>query len=137
MFGKDGVPLVVRQRAPAWRTALLVAAALVGLFGLYVMYELGRYNAGYDRLAVAQQRTALEVRIEHLEKDNRELRTRLAETDTIRAGRAREQAEVARARPARMVSVSARRVRSSRLSFSRCSMRTSRAVRCCATARRS
>ena len=97
MFGKDGVPLVVRQRPPVWRTALLVAAALVGLFGLYVMYELGRYNAGYDRLAVAQQRTALEVRIEHLEKDNRELRTRLAETDTIRAGRAREQAEVARA----------------------------------------
>jgi len=97
MFGKDGVPLVVRQRPPVWRTALLVAAALVGVFGLYVVYELGRYNAGYDRQAVAQQRTALEVRIEHLEKDNRELRTRLAETDTIRAGRAREQAEVARA----------------------------------------
>jgi len=97
MFGKDGVPLVVRQRPPVWRTVLLVAAALVGVFGLYVVYELGRYNAGYDRQAVAQQRTALEVRIEHLEKDNRELRTRLAETDTIRAGRAREQAEVARA----------------------------------------
>src|SRR4029077_5682861 len=34
--------------------------------------------------------------IEHLEKANRELRTRLAELDTIRVGRAREQAEVAR-----------------------------------------
>jgi len=97
MLGKDGVPLVVRRSAPAWRTALLVTAVLVVLSLLYVMYELGRYDAGYDRQAVAQQRTALEVRIEHLEKDNRELRTRLAEADTIRAGRAREQAEVARA----------------------------------------
>jgi hypothetical protein len=96
MLGKDGAPLVVRQRAPALRTALLVAAILVGIFGLYVVYELGRYDAGYDRQAAALQRTALEVRIEHLEKDNRELRTRLAEADTIRAGRAREQAEVAR-----------------------------------------
>ena len=97
MLGRDGAPLVVRQRAPALRTALLVAAILVGLFALYVVYEFGRYDAGYDRQAAALQRTALEVRIEHLEKDNRELRTRLAEADTIRAGRAREQAEVARA----------------------------------------
>jgi hypothetical protein len=97
MLGKDGAPLVVRQRAPALRTALVVAAVLVALFALYVVYELGRYDAGYDRQAAAQQRTALEVRVEHLEKDNRELRTRLAEADTIRAGRAREQAEVARA----------------------------------------
>jgi len=97
MLGKDGAPLVVRQRAPALRTALLITALIVALLTLYVVYELGRYNAGYDRLAAAQQRTALEVRIEHLEKDNRELRTRLAEADTIRAGRAREQAEVARA----------------------------------------
>ncbi len=97
MLGKDGAPLVVRQRAPVLRTVLRIVAILVGLFALYVVYELGRYNAGYDRQAAAQQRTALAVRIEHLEKDNRELRTRLAEADTIRAGRAREQAEVARA----------------------------------------
>jgi len=97
MLGKEGAPLVVRRRPPALRTALLVAALLVGLFALYVVYELGRYDAGYDRQAAALQRTALDVRIEHLEKDNRELRTRLAEADTVRAGRAREQAEVARA----------------------------------------
>jgi hypothetical protein len=97
MLGKEGTPLVVRQRAPALRTALLVAAGLIGLFGIYVIYELGRYDAGYDRQAAAQQRTVLEVRIEHLVKENRELLTRVAEADTIRAGRAREQAEVARA----------------------------------------
>jgi len=98
MLGKnDGAPLVVRQRAPALRWALLGAAVLIGLFAFYVTYELGRYDAGYDRQAVAQQRTELQVQIEHLEATNRQMRTRLAELDTIRVGRAHEQAEVARA----------------------------------------
>jgi hypothetical protein len=97
LFGrKDGTPQVVRARAPALRTAVFVAALLIGLFAVYVVYELGRYNAGYDRQAVAQQRTELEVKIEHLEKDNREMRTQLAELDTFRVGRAREQAELAK-----------------------------------------
>ena len=93
---RDGAPLVVRQAAPLVRTGVQVAAGLIGVFALYVVYELGRYNAGYDRQAVAQQRAELEVQIEHLEKTNRELRTQLAEADTITAGRAHEQAEVAR-----------------------------------------
>jgi hypothetical protein len=97
MIGKDGAPLVVRQRAPGLRNALRIAVGLVCLFALYVVYELGRYNAGYDRQAAAQQRTVLEVGIEHLRKDNRELRTRLAEAETVRAGRAREEGELARA----------------------------------------
>ena len=87
----------MRARAPALRSALLLAALLVGLFALYVVYELGRYDAGYDRQAVAQQRTELEVKIEHLQKENREMRTQLAELDTFRVGRTHEQAEVARA----------------------------------------
>jgi hypothetical protein len=94
---KNGAPRVVRQRAPALHIALVTATVLIGLFALYVVYELGRYDAGYDRQAVAQQRTELEVKIEHLEADNRQMRTKLAELDTIRVGRAREQAEVARA----------------------------------------
>jgi len=93
---RDGAPLVVRQSAPLVRTTVHVAAVLIAVFALYVVYELGRYNAGYDRQAVAQQRAELEVRIEHLEAANRELRTQLAEADTISAGRAHEQAEVAR-----------------------------------------
>ena len=93
---KDGTPQVVRQRARGWRMAVLAAAALIGLFAFYVVYELGRYNAGYDRQAVAQQRTELEVKIEHLEKAEREMRTKLAELDTVRVGRPNEQAEVAR-----------------------------------------
>ena len=98
MLGRnDASPLVVRQRSTVLQTALLAAGVVIGVFALYVVYEVGRYHAGYDRQAVSQQRTELEVQIEHLEKGNRELRTRLAELDTIRVGRAREQAEVARA----------------------------------------
>ncbi len=105
MLGKDGKPraappkpsLVVRRHAPTRRIVLISFITVLSLFALYVIYELGRYNAGYDRLAVAQQRTELEVEIEHLEKTNHELRTKLAELDTIRIGRSREQAEVSRA----------------------------------------
>jgi hypothetical protein len=94
--GRPGPSLVVRKHAPIRRIVLIAVVALLILFALYVIYELGRYDAGYDRLAVAQQRTELEVAIERLEKTNHELRTKLAELDTIRIGRAREQAEVAR-----------------------------------------
>jgi hypothetical protein len=78
------------------RVLTVIAITLLGLFALYVVYELGRFDAGYDRLAVSQERAEHEVTVERLEKANRELRTRLAELDTIRIGRAREQAEVSR-----------------------------------------
>ena len=98
IFGKgEATPQVVHRGSRARRLLVALATLLIGLFGLYVVYELGRYNAGYDRQAVAQQRTELEVKIEHLEAANHALRTQLAELDTIRLGRAREQAEVARA----------------------------------------
>ena len=96
-FRKSGAPsLVVARRAPLLRVVLIALGALIALLTLYIVYELGRYDAGYDRQAAAQQRTELEVQIEHLEKANREMRTKLAELDTIRVGRAHEQAEVAR-----------------------------------------
>ncbi|HSY07017.1 MAG TPA: DUF6776 family protein [Steroidobacteraceae bacterium] len=88
-------PVVVRTYSPV-RRALAAAAALLGAFALYVVFELGRYNAGYDRLAVAQQRAELQAAIEHLKQDNHELNLRLAELDTQRIGWAREQAEVSR-----------------------------------------
>ncbi|HEY5101804.1 MAG TPA: DUF6776 family protein [Steroidobacteraceae bacterium] len=87
-------PVIVRTYAPLRRLLGLVATVLLTVFALYVIYELGRYNAGYDRLAVAQQRSELEVAIEKLKDDNHELNLRLAQIDTQRIGWAREQAEV-------------------------------------------
>jgi hypothetical protein len=98
IFGRgEGKPQIVHRDPQARRALVGLAIALIAVFGVYVVYELGRYNAGYDRQAVGQQRTELEVKIEHLEAENRTLRIQLAELDTIRVGRAREQAEVARA----------------------------------------
>ena len=93
----DRVALALRRLVPVLRRVLLAVAALFGLLALYALYELGRYNAGYDRQAAAQQRTELEVQIEHLSRDNRSMRTQLAELETVRVGRAREQEEEARA----------------------------------------
>ena len=89
--------LVVRPHAPARRVLTVTALTFLAAFALYVVYELGRYDAGYDRLAVSQERAEHEVNLDRLEKENRELRTRLAELDTIRVGRAQEQAEVSKA----------------------------------------
>ena len=94
---RNGAALVVRRRGPLLRWTLLAAAGLIGLFAFYVVYELGRYNAGYDRQAARQQRTELEVQIEQLSRENRGMRTQLAELETVRVGRAREQEEEARA----------------------------------------
>jgi len=88
--------LVVRTHAPMRRVLTVIALTFLAAFALYVVYELGRYDAGYDRLAVSQERAEHEVNIDRLEKANRELRTRLAELDTIRVGRAQEQAEVSK-----------------------------------------
>jgi hypothetical protein len=97
MRSSEGSPnLVIRTHSPTRRLVFIGILLLLAVFALYVVYELGRFNAGYDRFAVSQQRTELEVEIERLTKTNRELRTQLAELDTIRIGRAREQAEVAR-----------------------------------------
>jgi hypothetical protein len=97
MRSSDGrSSLVIRTHSPQRRLILIGIAVVLAAFAMYIVYELGRFNAGYDRLEAAQQRTELEVEIERLGKTNRELRTQLAELDTIRIGRAREQAEITR-----------------------------------------
>lgn len=78
------------------RIALYSVLAFFGFLVLYITHEVGRYNGSYDRLAVSQQLTERDVQIEHLESSNRQLRTQLAELDTIKVGRQREQAEVSR-----------------------------------------
>src|ERR1700733_13395288 len=88
--------VVVRTYAPVRRALAIAAVALVGLFALYIIFEFGRYEAGYDRLAAAKQRAEFEAAIEHLKQDNHELNLRLAEIDTQRIGWTREQAEGSR-----------------------------------------
>jgi hypothetical protein len=88
--------LVVRTYAPARRIITMSALALFGAIAIYGTYELGRFDAGYDRLAASRQHTELEVAIERLEETNQELRARVADLETLRVGQARERAEVQR-----------------------------------------
>src|ERR1700761_8030205 len=97
MRSPDGRPsLVIRTHSPQRRLIFIGIGLVFVAVAMYFVYEFGRFNAGYDRLEAAQQRTELEVQMERLKKSNRDLRTQLAELDTIRIGRAREQAEVSR-----------------------------------------
>jgi hypothetical protein len=88
--------VVIRTYAPARRWLVLGSVTALVLLGLYVTYEFGRFDAGFDRLAVAQQRTELTVQIERLEAANRELRVALAAQETSRIGQTRERSEVAK-----------------------------------------
>ena len=56
--------LVVRTYAPARRWVVLCILLLLAGLALYVMFELGRYKAGYDAMQAAGQRDALQQRIE-------------------------------------------------------------------------
>jgi hypothetical protein len=87
---------VVRRRAPLRGLLIATGVAILGIVGLYAVYELGRFDAGYDRLAVSQERIELEVKLQKLEDANRQLRTQLAELDTVRIGRDQERRELAR-----------------------------------------
>lgn len=87
--------LVVRRVAPLKRVLLVSAAAIAGLAALYLVYERGRSDGGYDRVAAAEERSELTERIAKLEKTSAALNARVAELDTLRVGRAQERAEFA------------------------------------------
>jgi len=96
MVPEPSSKLVIRTHAPLRRWLWLVAGLLVGTVALYVVYELGRFDAGYDRQAVAQMRTENEVEHERLEAENHDLRVKIAQYETTRVGEIRERAEVSR-----------------------------------------
>jgi hypothetical protein len=88
--------LVVRTYAPARRWVMLCILILLAGLALYVMFELGRYTAGYDAMMAAKQRDALRAQIDQLERAQRELRVQLDAADQTRVGAVRERTEVAR-----------------------------------------
>jgi hypothetical protein len=88
--------LVVRTYAPARRWIIFCILLLLAGLALYVMFELGRYKAGYDAMQAAAQRDALQEQIDDLERAQRELRVQLAAADETRVGDVRERADVAR-----------------------------------------
>lgn len=88
--------LVVRTYAPARRWIILSILVLLAGLALYVMFELGRYKAGYDALQAAAQRDGLQQQIEKLERAQHELHVQLAAAEQARVAEGQERAEVAR-----------------------------------------
>ena len=88
--------LVIRARRPWVRRAIWIAAFAILPVVIYLTYELGRLDGGYDRSTVGQRRRELEVEIERLQKNNAELRANVAELETGRISQQQEREELAR-----------------------------------------
>ncbi|MEZ5500566.1 MAG: DUF6776 family protein [Steroidobacteraceae bacterium] len=93
----DGAPrVVIRRQTPMRRTVFIAACLLLGLIVLYVAYEFGRFDAGYDRLAAAQRQREQTHLLREMDGQNQQLRAQLAELETYRVGQSRERAELSR-----------------------------------------
>lgn len=88
--------LVVRTYAPARRWIMLAILLLLGSLALYVVFELGRYKAGYDAMQAAAERDALQLQINQQQQSMREMRVQLAAAEEARVAEVRERSEVAR-----------------------------------------
>jgi uncharacterized FlaG/YvyC family protein len=88
--------LVIRTQHPWLRRVWWGLAIALAPLGLYLTYELGRFDGGYDRISAGQERREQEVATERLEKANAELRGKLAEFETGRVSQQQEREELAR-----------------------------------------
>jgi len=88
--------LIIRTYAPVRRWLVALAFALVVVLSLYVAYEFGHYQAGFDGIKAAQERAALQDRIDALQAQLKELRVQLAAADAEQTAQARERSEVAK-----------------------------------------
>jgi len=88
--------LVVRTHTP-WRRALMWFFIVFGaVLALYIAYELGRLDGGYDVFAARQDRRDANAEIDRLEHSNAVLRQQLADLDTSRVSSQKERDELAR-----------------------------------------
>jgi len=87
MAGNDHLrtgQLVIRRHAPARRAILVTMALVFGALVLYGMFEWGRYDAGHNQAAVLLERRQLAAQVQSLERENVDLRARIAAVDTSR-----------------------------------------------------
>ena len=85
--------LVIRTHAPVRRWLMLLTWVLFTALGLYLVFELGRYKAGFDGIDAAKQRAVLEDQISALIKAQRDLRVQLAAANETQVAQAQERDE--------------------------------------------
>ncbi|MFO1401077.1 MAG: DUF6776 family protein [Steroidobacteraceae bacterium] len=88
--------LIIRTYAPVRRWLVLLVLALLVVLSLYLAYEFGHYQAGFDGIKAAQERSELQGRIDELNGTLKELRVQAAAASAGQTAQARERTEVAR-----------------------------------------
>lgn len=88
--------LIVQSHTPTRRAVALAAFAVLLLIGLYLTFELGRRSAGFDILESRRERGALQAEVQRINQSVVGLRAQAAELENVKAGQARERAEVSR-----------------------------------------
>ncbi len=68
-------------------------ATLIGLFAVYVVFEFGRYSAGFDRASAAAERGDLQQVNAGLKKQIEDLHAQMAQLQTLQGGAVREHQE--------------------------------------------
>jgi hypothetical protein len=87
---------VVRTYAPLRQYLLIGGAIVFGLLSLYVAFESGRSNAGFDGRGARARQGELTDQIRTLQTENRQLRLSLASQESSRVGQIRERADVSK-----------------------------------------
>jgi hypothetical protein len=88
--------LIIRTYAPVRRWLVMLVLLLLVVLSLYLAYEFGHYQAGFDGIRAAQERSALQTRIDELTDKLKEMRVQIAAADAQETAQARERADVAR-----------------------------------------
>ncbi len=85
---------VIRRHTPMRTQLLRVAMLLIVAFALYVVFEFGRYSAGFDRASVSAERSQQQQSMQGLNAQIEQLHAQVAQLQTLQAGAAREHQEV-------------------------------------------
>ncbi|MEO6079657.1 MAG: DUF6776 family protein [Steroidobacteraceae bacterium] len=88
--------LVVRAHAPLRRLLLVLATAALACMALFIAFEWGHSNAGFDGRAARLDHSQMREQIGTLEAENRRLRLQFAAQATERIAQIRERTELAR-----------------------------------------
>ncbi len=81
---------VIRRHTPGRTRLLRIAVPLIGAFALYVVFEFGRYRAGFDRASVGQERAEQQRTIAGLQGQIAGQHAQVVQLETLQAGAARE-----------------------------------------------
>jgi hypothetical protein len=88
--------VVIRTYAPQRRWIVVSVLVVAGLLAAYLLFESGRYSAGFDRIAELRKEGDLQAEIVRRDATIKDLRRIAADFDTFKASQSEERSELAR-----------------------------------------